>query len=81
MTKDDTNPKRVAAIAMLKAGTASLSEVATLAGVSPQAASRWIQTESAGKRKLAFDWQAKRTKYLARTWRKQLAKSSTKSPG
>lgn len=74
MTKHNSNPKRDAAIVMLWTGQASLSEVAKLAGVSKQAASRWLQVEKAGKRTKAWDWQEKRSKYLARVWRKQLAK-------
>lgn len=72
--KPTTNPKREAGIAMLKAGTATLQDVATLAGVSRQAAFQWIQPQH--HKVPLFDWQAKRAAYLAKQWRKQLAKFS-----
>lgn len=76
MTKHNT--ARLAGVAMLKAGTATLHEVAKLAGVSNQHVSRWIQKETGLKRTYTFDWQTKRAEYLVRTWHKQLAKFEQK---
>lgn len=72
-----TDAARRAAMALLKSGQVSLSEVAELAGVSKQLAFRWITVQKDGKRAPSFDWQAKRTAYLKARWSKQLAKEKS----
>lgn len=78
-TKNNTSPKQAAAIAMLKAGHVSLSEVAILAGVSRQLVFRWLTVREDGQRVTKLDWQQRRWTYLEKQWRKHIAKFSVDS--
>jgi hypothetical protein len=62
MTRRIDNISRLAAVAMLRAGTASPTEVAALAGVSRQLVYRWAQLDH------VMDWQARRMGHLALAW-------------
>lgn len=66
-----TDAARRAAIALLRSGLVSLSEVAELAGVSRQLVHWWSKHDG------IVDWQPKRTAYLKRTWAKRLAKEKS----
>lgn len=62
---DNANTTREAALKLLRAGLASQSEVATLAGVSRQAVSLWCASAK-------LDWRKARADALARAWRKAM---------
>lgn len=66
MTREDNT--RAAAIAMLRSGMATLSEVADLAGTSRQLVRYWAK--AAG-----VDWQAARAAKLQREFQRRLRKS------
>lgn len=64
MTEDHTTERR-AALALLKAGAANLSEVSRLAGVSRQAVQKWAKVAG-------IDWRKIRTARLAVLWARKL---------
>lgn len=63
--KPTTNPQRRAAIALLRLGHASLSEVADLAGVPRQNVHMWTKLDG------MTDWQSRRKAWLEREWVKR----------
>lgn len=65
MPEQDPEARRVAAVAMLRLGIATLSEVARLAGVSRQLVAYWA--ESAG-----VDASQARAAWLDRQWLRRL---------
>lgn len=64
-TENTTNEARRAAVSMLRAGIATLSEVAELAGESRQLVRYWAIAEDINPSKLRQAW-------LAKEWRKRL---------
>ncbi len=66
MTSDDTT--KAAAIAMLRKGLATQSEIARLSGRSRQIVAHW-----------AKDYPDARAEYLAKTWEKAVLQASKRS--
>lgn len=70
--KPITDPRRRAAIAMLRAGTATMSEVAALAGTSRQLVLVWAKLDK-------VDYAALRHARLQREWLRRFAMARAKT--